>query len=146
MKTNCWLILGVMLATSAVAQETSNTGATAPAGTAPAAASTEAPKPVKHKHHTTHANTAPLVEPTVTLNPGPAQVTVKVLTARGQAGLKGEVVGHLEEGDTVTVISQYTYPGGAGTVPPLWLGHTGREGIIRWLSHKCLRLFPGRKP
>jgi hypothetical protein len=36
-----------------------------------------------------------LKEPTVTLVPGPAEVTVKSLTARGQAGLKGEVVAHL---------------------------------------------------
>jgi hypothetical protein len=31
MKTNCWLMLGVMLATSAVAQNNPNAGAPAPA-------------------------------------------------------------------------------------------------------------------
>ena len=138
MKTNCWLILGVMLATSAVAQDNSNAGATAPAGAAPATAPAEAPKPVKHKHHTTHANTAPLVEPTVTLNPGPAQVTVKVLTARGQAGLKGEVVGRLKEGDTVTVISQMNLEKHQRNEPAQWAQIALPSGTHVWVFGKYI--------
>jgi uncharacterized protein YgiM (DUF1202 family) len=122
MKTNCWLILGVMLATSAVAQDNSNAGATAPASTtSPAAgAPAESPKPAKHKHHAAPAKAAPISEPTVTLSPGPAQVNAKSLTARGQAGLKGEVVAHLKEGDTVTVISQINLEKHKANEPAQW--------------------------
>ena len=134
MKMNCWLMLGVMLATSAVAQDNSNAGATTPASTAPppaeagpatvpAAAGTAAPtekaKPVKHKHHAA-AKVAPLSEPAVTLVPGPAQVSVKSLTVRGQAGLKGEVVAHLKQGDTVTVLSQINLDKHKANEPAQW--------------------------
>ncbi len=112
-------MLGVMLVTSAVAQNNPNAGGPAstpttppPAEAAPATAPAtetappvEKSKPVKHKHHAA-AKMVPIAEPTVTLVPGPAQVAVKSLTARGQAGLKGEVVAHLKQGDTVTVLSQ----------------------------------------
>src|SRR5690242_8506740 len=118
MKTNCWLMVGVLLATSAVAQDNTTAASAAPTApppaqaapaTAPAtgAAAPEAkPKAVKHKRHAAPARMAPLTEPTITLTPGPAQVAAKNLTARGQAGLKGEVVAHLKQGDTVTVLSQ----------------------------------------
>ncbi|MGD0086790.1 MAG: SH3 domain-containing protein [Verrucomicrobiota bacterium] len=133
MKTNCWLMLGVMLATSAVAQNNPNAGAPSPApttpppaaaatATAPAAETTppaEKPKPVKHKHHAA-AKVVPIAEPTVTLVPGPAQVSVKSLTARGQAGLKGEVVAHLKQGDTVTILSQINLDKHKANEPAQW--------------------------
>jgi uncharacterized protein YraI len=133
MKTNCWLMLGVMLATSAVAQNNPNAGAPSPAPTTPppAAAATatapagetappaEKPKPVKHKHHAA-AKVVPIAEPTVTLVPGPAQVSVKSLTARGQAGLKGEVVAHLKQGDTVTILSQINLDKHKANEPAQW--------------------------
>jgi uncharacterized protein YgiM (DUF1202 family) len=134
MKTNCWLMLGVLLATSAVAQNNPNAGAPSPAPTtpppaaaAPATASAaetappaEKPKPVKHKHHAAPAKVVPIAEPTVTLVPGPAQVSVKSLTARGQAGLKGEVVAHLKQGDTVTVLSQINLDKHKANEPAQW--------------------------
>ncbi|HTQ50973.1 MAG TPA: hypothetical protein VMJ12_09705 [Candidatus Acidoferrales bacterium] len=134
MKTNCWLMLGVMLATSAVAQDNSNSGAATPAPTAappaeaapatvPAATGTAAPtekaKPVKHRHRAP-AKVVPLSEPTVTLVSGPAQVAVKSLTVRGQAGLKGEVVAHLKQGDTVTVLSQINLDKHKANEPAQW--------------------------
>jgi uncharacterized protein YgiM (DUF1202 family) len=42
----------------------------------------------------------------VTLVPGPATVDAKSINVRGQAGLKGEVVAHLTNGDIVTVLGQ----------------------------------------
>ena len=39
------------------------------------------------------------------LVPGPAEATANV-NARGQAGLRGEVVAHLKKGETVTVLGQ----------------------------------------
>ena len=134
MKTNCWLILGVMLATSAVAQNNPNAGATAPTPTTPppaeaapaaapapeAGAPAETKKPVKHRHHAAPANVVPLSEPSVALVPGPAQVAVKSLTARGQAGLKGEVVSHLKQGETVTVLSQINLDKHKANEPAQW--------------------------
>jgi uncharacterized protein YgiM (DUF1202 family) len=128
MKTNCWLMVGVLLATSAVAQDNTNAVSTAPpAQAAPAmapatgAAAPEAkPKAVKHKRHAAAARMVPLSEPTVTLAPGPAQVAVKSLTARGQAGLKGEVVAHLKQGDTVTVLSQINLEKHKANEPAQW--------------------------
>jgi uncharacterized protein YgiM (DUF1202 family) len=128
MKTNCWLMLGVMLATSAVAQNNTNAvpptpapTATPPAEVAPAAAPAAKATPVKHKKHPVAAAKAvPLSEPTVALVPGPAQVAVKSLTARGQAGLKGEVVTHLKQGETVTVLSQINLDKHKANEPAQW--------------------------
>ena len=78
------------------------------------------PKAVKHKRHAAPARLAPLSEPTVTLVPGPAQVAVKSLTARGQAGLKGEVVAHLKQGETVTVLSQINLEKHKANEPAQW--------------------------
>ncbi|MGD0207446.1 MAG: SH3 domain-containing protein [Verrucomicrobiota bacterium] len=113
MKMNCWLTLGVMLAMSAVAQNNTNTlppipapsPAVAPAPSTPAPAVEPAQKaaPVKHKRKAAVAK--PISEPAVTLVPGPAEVAANI-NARGQAGLKGEVVSHLKKGETVTVLDQ----------------------------------------
>ena len=110
---NCWLTLGVMLAMSAVAQDNTNTlppipapsAAVAPAPSTPAPAVEPAPKaaPVKKKHKAAPAK--PINEPAVTLVPGPAEVAANI-NARGQAGLKGEVVSHLKKGETVTILDQ----------------------------------------
>jgi len=113
MKMNCWLIAGVMIATGAVAQNNTNTlppipapsPAVAPAESTPAPAAEPAPAtaPVKKKHKA--APLKPIHEPSVNLVPGPAEVTANV-NARGQAGLKGEVVTHLKQGESVNVIEQ----------------------------------------
>ena len=110
---NCWLTLGVMIAMSAVAQDNTNTlppipapsPAVAPAPSTSAPAVEPAPKaaPVKKKHKAAPAK--PIKEPAVTLVPGPAEVAANI-NARGQAGLKGEVVSHLKKGETVTVLNQ----------------------------------------
>jgi hypothetical protein len=124
MKTNCWLILGVMLATCAVAQDNSNPGATTPVSTTPPPAGvgtpSESPKPVKHPRHAAPARVVPLSEPAVSLVPGPAQVAVKSLSVRGQAGLKGEVVAHLKQGETVTVLSQMNLERHKANEPAQW--------------------------
>jgi len=128
-------MVGVMLATCAVAQDKTNAVSTAPAPTTPPAAQvapaattvTEAgapatkPKAVKpRKHKVAAVKTVPLSEPTVALVPGPAQVATKSLTARGQAGLKGEVVAHLRQGETVTVMSQINLDKHKANEPAQW--------------------------
>lgn len=115
MKTNFWLVMGVMVASSAVAQNNTNTLPEIPAPvTTPAAetapSATENPvapaTPAKTKPRAAAPRRAALHEPTVTLVPGPAEVAVNNLIVRGQAGLKGEVVTHVVKGDTVTVLDQ----------------------------------------
>jgi uncharacterized protein YraI len=112
---NCWLTLGVMIATSAVAQN-NNTNTLppipapspavvpAPSVPAPVLVPAPAPAPVKKKVHKA-APVKPIHESAVTLVPGPAEVAANI-NARGQAGLKGEVITHLKKGETVTVLDQ----------------------------------------
>jgi uncharacterized protein YgiM (DUF1202 family) len=127
MKMNCWLMLGVMIATSAVAQNNTNTlppipapsPAVAPASVAPApVAEPASPAPVKKKKHKA-APAKPINEPTVMLVPGPAEVVANI-NARGQAGLKGEVVTHLKKGETVTVLDQINLDKHKAGEPAQW--------------------------
>ena len=127
MKTNCWLLMGLMVATSAVGQSNTNSTVAAtpspivivPAASAPPAPNvvTAAPagtapikkkKPaVKHKKPAAEAvKKIALVEPTVTLVPGPAEVAADNVNVRVQAGLKGEFITHLSKGDAVVVLGQ----------------------------------------
>jgi uncharacterized protein YgiM (DUF1202 family) len=136
MKTNCWLILGMMMATSALAQDNTNALPpipapllTPPAQAAPAAAPVAEPvkvepvkktAPVKHKKHVIATKKAALSEPTIALLPGTAEVTVSNLNVRGQAGLKGEVIEHLTKGEVVTVLSQINLDKHAPGEPAQW--------------------------
>jgi uncharacterized protein YgiM (DUF1202 family) len=124
MKTNCTLILAVMLAASAVAQDNTNALPPIPAPiVSPAASLSPAPtavdtnsaptepvkqaKPARHKKRKlAAAENTRITEPTVSLAPGPATVDAKSINVRGQAGLKGEVIAHLTNGDEVTVLGQ----------------------------------------
>jgi len=120
MKTNYWMVLGTMIAASAIAQNTNTlppipapvTSPAAEVAPAPAAVVTNAPaakKTVKRKKRLAAApKKVAFVEPTVTLVPGPAEVAVTNLNVRGQAGLKGEFLTHLNAGDSVTVLSEIT--------------------------------------
>ncbi len=133
MKMNCWLTLGVMMVTSAVAQDNTNAvpqmpvpTAPSPAEVAPAATAVEtnAPpanaKPVKHRKHKAAApEKIAFTEPTAALIAGPAEVAVNV-NVRGQAGLKGDVVAHLVKGDTVTVLSQINLDKHKADEPAQW--------------------------
>jgi uncharacterized protein YgiM (DUF1202 family) len=142
MKTN-WLLLGTMLATSAVAQVNTNklpeipppaiaTPAAPAALTPPAQTVTNAPvkKTVKAKKKIKKAKTAAKAaakttekkgpEAPVTLVPGPATVAADHVNLRGQAGLQGEVVGHVQKGDTVTVLAQINLDKPKAGEPAQW--------------------------
>jgi len=140
---NCWLILGVMLATSAVAQNNTNTlppipapsPAVAPAPSTPVQAVEPAPSPapVKKKHKAAPAK--PIKEPAVTLVPGPAEVAANV-NARGQAGLKGEVVTHLKKGETVTVLDQINLDKHKANEPAQWAKIALPSSTHVWVNSK----------
>jgi uncharacterized protein YgiM (DUF1202 family) len=142
MKTKGWLILGLMMASSALAQNNTNTLPPIPAPavspapeTAPAPAAT--PAPVKHKKHSA-VKRAALDEPAVTLSSGAAQVAVNNLNVRGQAGLKGEVIAHLNQGDAVTVISQLNLDKHATGEPGQWAKIALPASTHAWVNTKYI--------
>lgn len=146
MKTNCWLVLATILATVAVAQVNTNsapTGAlpeipapatTAVAPAAPAVVEQTNAAPVKPKAAPKKKVVKKLHEPAVTLVPGTATVTSENLNIRGQAGMKGEVVGHLKKGDAVTVLSQINLDKHALDEPAQWAKIALPAGTKVWVS------------
>jgi hypothetical protein len=147
MKMNCWLTLGVMLAMSAVAQNNTNTlppipapsPAVAPAPSTPAPAVEPAQKaaPVKHKKHKAAAPAKAITESAVALVPGPAEVAVNI-NARGQAGLKGEVVAHLKKGDAVTVLGQINLDKHKADEPAQWAKIALPSSTHVWINSKFI--------
>ncbi len=123
-----------------------------PATTAPAAVSTNAPakKPAhKHKKAATpkaepkkvaaKTESAParkiiFSEAPITLVPGPAEVCVSNLNVRGQAGLKGEVVAHVQKGDVVTVLSQINLDKHKADEPAQWAKIALPASVDVWVS------------
>jgi uncharacterized protein YgiM (DUF1202 family) len=143
MKTNGWLILGLMMAASALAQNNTNSLPPIPApAVAPAAESAPstaaATAPAKHKKHVAASKRAAIDEPTVTLSSGAAQVAVNDLNVRGQAGLKGEVVAHLNKGDAVTVISQINLDKHATGEPGQWAKISLPASTHVWINTKYI--------
>lgn len=160
MKTNCWLILATTMATAAVAQVNTNTlpeipppAVTAPAATAPAAApaETKTGAPVKKaaakkkkavkKTRTAAKRTEKRAEKKapealVTLVAGPATVTADHVNLRGQAGLRGEVVGHVQKGDSVTVLSEITLEKAKAGEPAQWAKIALPTGNKVWVDSK----------
>ncbi len=140
MKKTYLMILGAMVATGVIAQDPTNMPAIPPPAnttvsvpvTAPAPAAevapTNSPAPAKKKKSKKKKAAAAKVETakqafteaTVTLVPGPAEVCVSNLNVRGQAGLKGEVVTHLQKGDSVTVLSEITLDKHKADEPAQW--------------------------
>ena len=146
MKTNCWLVLGTMLATTAVAQVNTNTLPEIPppanltaAPVAPVLVSTNVAAPVeKKKAAVKHKKkiVKKISEPSSALVAGPAIVTSANLNVRGQAGVKGEVISHLKAGDTVTVISQINLDKHAADEPAQWAKIALPSGTKVWVNSK----------
>ncbi|HSY16701.1 MAG TPA: SH3 domain-containing protein [Candidatus Acidoferrales bacterium] len=161
MKLNCWLMLAVMVATGATAQNSTNSlpsippPASGPAMVAPAPAlatppdiKTNAPAKkavVKKKKAATKAKAKPataktpaLTEAPATLVAGPAEVVVKNVNVRGQAGLKGEVIAHLQKGDTVTVLSQIALDKHKTDEPAQWAKIALPTNVTVWVDSKFI--------
>lgn len=162
MKISCWLVLGAMVATSATAQNNTNTAPAplppipAPATAAPAPAPAAAPAPdlgaisapattnapekkvahkkKKHSAPKSEAKKTPFTEPSIALNPGPAEVTVSNLNLRGQAGLKGEFISHVNKGDTVTVLSEITLDKHKADEPAQWAKIALPSSVEVWVN------------
>ena len=145
MKTNCWLVLAMMLATTAVAQVNTNALPEIPA---PATVSADAPVAKETPTVVAPVKKAPVVhkkkavkkisEPTVALVAGSATVASQNLNVRGQAGLKGEVVGHLKAGETVAVISQLNLDKHAADEPAQWAKISLPAGTKVWVNSRFI--------
>ncbi|HXF10556.1 MAG TPA: SH3 domain-containing protein, partial [Desulfuromonadaceae bacterium] len=137
MKTNYWLILGTMVATSVIAQNSNSLPEIPPPANAPAAEQMTpppaAPAAPKKKHA---APVKKISEPTVTLNPGPAEVAAPQVNVRGQAGLKGEMITHLVKGDTVNVLEQINLGKHAANEPAQWAKIAYPSKAHVWVSAK----------
>src|SRR6266567_638449 len=135
MKTNCWIIFGVMLSTSLLAQPVTNPPPAAPIATAAAAtaatnvaapsttnattAKPEKKKSAKKKAATRKKNAAAELksEPLVA---GPAMVIASNVNVRGQAKLKSEIVTRINKGQPVTVLEEITLKDSGPEEPSAW--------------------------
>jgi uncharacterized protein YgiM (DUF1202 family) len=165
MKLNCCLMLGVMVAVGATAQNSTNSlpsipppangsamVAPAPTLVAPAEVKTNAPakkavvkkkkattakaKPVAVKPVAPKKEKAALTEPTAPLVAGPAEVVVNNVNVRGQAGLKGEVITHLQKGDSVTILSQISLDKHKADEPAQWAKIALPTNVTVWVNSK----------
>ncbi len=158
MKINYYLMVGVLVAAGAVAQPNNNpippvialppvplpAETAAPAAPAMPAPETAAPKKkAGAKHHKKTAKNAAAkkavaekpapAEPPSNLVAGPAKVVASDLNIRGQAGLKGEVVAHLQKGDMVTVLTQINLDTHKADEPAQWAKIVLPQGAAVWV-------------
>lgn len=146
MKTNLRLVLTVTLFAGLVARPafaanqpgTNALGAVVaepPALTAPAPAKKKVAAP-KHVAKATVAKKAPatLANISVPLKPGAATVSAKRVNIRGQATTRSEVVGHLTNGQPVTVIEEITRKNAHEDEPSVWAKIALPSGKHLWVS------------
>ncbi len=149
MKTNCWIIFGVMLSTSLLAQPVTNPPPAAPIATAVAASAATnvaapstnnatAAKPEKKKSAKKKAATrkkaAAAELKSVPLVAGPAVVIASNVNVRGQAKLKSEVVTRLTKGQPVTVIEEVTLKNSGPDEPSAWAKIVLPTNAHPWVS------------
>jgi uncharacterized protein YgiM (DUF1202 family) len=135
MKMNCWLVFGMILSTSLLAQQVTNAPPAGPiespssasvtstnavesaAAKAPAKKSgskkKRAKQPAKAKDAAAQLRTVPLVA-------GPATVEANHVNVRGQPKLNSEVVTRLSKGDSVTVIEEIVHNNSGPNEPSAW--------------------------
>jgi uncharacterized protein YgiM (DUF1202 family) len=137
MKMKLWSVYVMMVSTSLLAQDSSNSipaapvespaAAPAPAAVQPEPEPTNAPaaKPVKksagkkaRKHAARRAAAAELK--TVPLVPGPAVVAATHVNVRGQARLNSEVLTRMTNGEPVTVVEELTLKHSGPEEPSVW--------------------------
>ena len=154
MKKQIWTIFVATVSTSLLAQTnapeaTPSVTAPAPAVTAPvtttvepAPAVTNAPakkKTVPHKKRKLAAAKAAVIsEMPVALVPGPAEVNTGSINVRGQASFKGEVITHLAQGDTVTVLEQINLPKHKADEPAQWAKIAYPTNANVWVNAKYI--------
>jgi uncharacterized protein YgiM (DUF1202 family) len=160
MKNKCWLILGMMLSTSLLAQQAINPPPTAPiempaaapaATIAPATAKTNAPAAkVAKKKSAKKAEKAPQKKAvkkaaakkkeampelkTVPLVAGPAVVVASNVNVRGQARLKSEVVTRVTKDQALTVLEEIVRNNSGPDEPSAWAKIVLPPGAHVWIN------------
>src|SRR5580765_499065 len=135
MKKNFGLIVAVMISSSLLAEEAGMTPAAAPTNAPPAAKkstakSTAAKKPAKPAPE---LKTVPLVAGQAAVSVGRGPVNV-----RGRAGLVGEVIGRLTNGEPVTVIEEVALKRSKPDEPSAWAKIALPERIHAWVNTSYL--------
>ncbi len=142
MKKNFWLVFGVMLSTSVLADQATVSSATtnAPqletAGTnAPAARKPTTTRRGPGRSAARKAAPAPELR-TVPLVAGPAVVSVGAgpVNVRGRAGLAGEVITRLTNGEPVTVIEEIALKNSKANEPSAWAKIALPEKAHGWVK------------
>lgn len=121
MKLNYALALGMLLTASLTAQTNSS---------APAATKAPAAKPAVKK--AAPARPA-IVEPTVSLVPGPATVNATRVNMRARSTIMSEVLGQFNKGDAVTVLEQVENKWAKGADPKQWARIALPAGTTCWV-------------
>jgi len=134
MKTNFWMMAGVLLSANLLAQPATNTplvmtgtNVATPAATKPAT------KPAAKNGKKTAAPVAPRVEKPIVLVPGPATITGDNVNVRGRASFVGEILKRLKKGDTVNVIEQVYLSKPKPNEPSQWAKITYPAGANVWI-------------
>jgi uncharacterized protein YgiM (DUF1202 family) len=163
MKHNCWLILGMMLSTSLLAQQVTNPVPAAPiempaaapvAKITPATTGTKAPaaKTTTKKSANKKAQKAPPKKAaakkkeavpelkTVPLVAGPAVVVASNVNVRGQAKLKSEVVTRITKGQSVSVLAEIVRNNSGPDEPSAWAKISLPPGAHVWVNSTFLNL------
>jgi Bacterial SH3 domain len=163
MKNNCWLILGMMLSTSLLAQQATNPVPAAPiempaaapvAKVAPASSKTKVPtaKATTKKSASKKAQKAPQKKAaakkkqafpelkTVPLVAGPAVVVASNVNVRGQAKLKSEVVTRITKGQSVSVLEEIVRNNSGPDEPSAWAKISLPPGAHVWVNSTFLNL------
>jgi uncharacterized protein YgiM (DUF1202 family) len=125
MKLNTWIVAALAPLTSVMLLAQNTTPA--PATGAPASAAQTAPAAPKKKGST--------VKKKVVLDPpGTATVKTAEVNVRGRASFKGETLGHVQKGETVTVLEQITLGRTSKDEPAEWAQIAMPSGIPVWVS------------
>src|ERR1044072_6889834 len=125
MKLNFGLLLGMMISSSLLAQQVTNAPNAAPMDSAPASTTESTPAPAKSVAKKPAAKKPaprkPFVElKTTPLIPGPAVVSANHVNVRTRAGMSGEVVDRLTNGEPVTVIEEIKLKRSGPVEPSAW--------------------------
>ncbi len=162
MKMSCWLVIGMSVATGALAQVKTNSlpPIPAPLTALPVAVATPVPAvtnppakkaavpAAKHKKTVVAKKAAApkavvpqktsFAAPTVALMPGAAEVAVDNLNVRGQAGLKGEFITHISKGSTVNVLSQINLDKPKTGEPAAWAKISLPTNVLVWVHSQFI--------
>jgi uncharacterized protein YgiM (DUF1202 family) len=153
MKMKLWSVYVAMISSSLLAQQATNTPSAAPIETpaaAPAVTATPEVKPEPAKAGEPAAATAKKSAPaqsagkkaaarpadlrTTPLTAGPAVVSANRVNVRGQAGLKGEILGRMTNGEPVMVIEEIRLRHSGPEEPSVWAKIVLPEKMHPWVK------------